>query len=102
MLVEVANANGPEVKAKTWAELKDDKMPLAVHRKKRKESAKKGKKTAQSFNFGSSMRAAKTASTQIQKLKNPAIEGTKPEECEELGAQLEALRDELAKRFETV
>ena len=41
------------------------------------------------------MRAVKTASTQLQKLKGPEVESIPTEKRQELRAQLEALRDEL-------
>ena len=41
------------------------------------------------------MRAVKTASTQLQKLKGPDIEGITVEERQKLREQLEALRGEL-------
>ena len=95
MITEVAKAEGLKARAKEWEQLKDSGFTQAAYRKKKKKSPTKDKSTGQSFNFGTSMRAVKTASTQIQKLKSPEIEGIKPNEREELRAQLETLRGEL-------
>lgn len=49
----------------------------------------------QKFNFGSSMRAVKTASTQLQKLKGADLGDIDADKQQELRAELEALRAEL-------
>ena len=95
VLVAVAKAKGPEAKVKRWEKLKDSGMTQAAYRKKNKKGSGKDKGKDQSFNFDSSMRAVKTASTQLQKLKGPVIESIPTKERQELRAQLEALRAEL-------
>jgi hypothetical protein len=93
VLAEVAKAKGPKARAKKWEQLKDSGMTQAAYKKKKKASSEKDK--APGFNFGNSMRAIKTASTQIQKLKGPEMESITTEERQELHTQLEALRGEL-------
>ena len=93
VLVEVAKSRKPEVQAKKWEKLKDSGLTQAAYRKKKKKES--GKSGGQKFNFGSSMRAVKTASTQLQKLKGPEIESISTKERQELREQLEALRAEL-------
>jgi len=93
VLVEVAKAKGPKARAKKWEQLKDSGLTQAAYKKKKKEAAASGE--GQKFNFGSSMRAVKTASTQLQKLKDSAIENISTDERQKLRDQLEALRDEL-------
>jgi ParB family chromosome partitioning protein len=93
VLVEVAKAKGPKARAKKWEQLKDSGMIQAAYRKKKKESAEKDK--TQSFDFGSSMRAIRTASTQIKKLKGQEIESIDNEIKQSLHIELEILRDEL-------
>ncbi len=93
VLVVVAKAKGPEAQAKRWEELKDSGLTQAAYRKKKKKGSEKAE--GQKFNFGSSMRAVKTASTQIQKLKGPGIESIPPDERHKLREQLEKLRGEL-------
>ena len=93
VLVEVAKSRKPEVQARKWEKLKDSGLTQAAYRKKKKDAA--GKSGGQKFNFGSSMRAVKTASTQLQKLKGPEIESIPTEERQKLREQLEALRAEL-------
>ena len=93
VLVAVAKAKGPEAKSKKWEKLKDSGLTQAAYKKKKKEAAESGK--SQSFSFGSSMRAVKTVSTQLQKLKGPGIENIPTDKRQELRVQLEALRVEL-------
>ena len=93
VLVEVAKAKGPEAKAKKWEKLKDSGLTQAAYKKKKKEASASGE--VQKFNFGSSMRAVKTASTQLLKLKESAIESIPTDERQKLRTELEALRDEL-------
>jgi len=93
VLVEVAKAKGPKARAKKWEQLKDSGLTQAAYKKKKKEASEKGE--GQKFNFGSSMRAVKTASTQLQKLKGVDMEGVDADKQQELRTQLEALRDEL-------
>ena len=93
VLIEVAKAKGPEAKAKKWEKLKDSGITQAAYKKKQKE--KITQLQGKGFNFGSSMRAVKTASTQLQKLKNPEIGSIPPEQMQELRTQLETLRKEL-------
>ena len=93
VLVAVAKAKGPEAKVKRWEKLKDSGMTQAAYKKKKKEASEKG--GGQGFKFGSSMRAVKTASTQLQKLKGPEIDSISTEERQKLRVQLEALRAEL-------
>lgn len=93
VLVEVAKSRKPEVQARKWEKLKDSGLTQAAYRKKKKDAAEKSE--GQKFNFGSSMRAVKTASTQLQKLKGPEIESISTKERQELREQLEALRAEL-------
>jgi len=93
VLVEVAKSRKPEAQAKKWEKLKDSGLTQAAYRKQKKESAERGE--GQKFNFGSSMRAVKTASTQLQRLKGPEIGSIQPEQKQELRVQLEALRAEL-------
>lgn len=93
VLVAVAKAKKPQAQAKKWEKLKDSGLTQAAYRKKKKDAAESGK--GQKFNFGSSMRAVKTASTQLQKLKGPEIESIPTEERQKLREQLEALRAEL-------
>ncbi|AGW13842.1 ParB/RepB/Spo0J family partition protein [Megalodesulfovibrio gigas] len=98
VLVEVAKAKGPKAKAKKWDHLKDSGMTQAAYKKKKKEAAEMDEERG--FNFGSSVRAVKTASTQLQKLKGPDIGSIQPEQREELRTQLETLRDELEQVLE--
>jgi len=93
VLVAVAKAKGAEAQAKRWEKLKDSGLTQAAYRKKKKKAAVSGE--GQKFNFGSSMRAVKTASTQLLKLKGAAIESIPTKERQELREQLEALRAEL-------
>ncbi len=93
VLVEVAKSRKPEAQAKKWEKLKDSGFTQAAYRKQKKKAAERGEK--QKFNFGSSMRAVKTASTQLQKLKGSEIVSIPSEQMQELRVQLEALRDEL-------
>lgn len=93
VLVEVAKAKGPKARAKKWEQLKDSGLTQAAYKKKKKEADESG--AGQKFNFGSSMRAVKTASTQLQKLKGTEIESIPTKERQELREQLEALRAEL-------
>lgn len=93
VLVAVAKAKGPEAKTKKWEKLKDSGLTQAAYKKKKKEAAESG--NGQVFNFGSSMRAVKTASTQLQKLKGPEIGSISTDERQKLRTELEALRDEL-------
>lgn len=95
VLVEVAKAKGPKAKAKKWDQLKDSGLSQSAFRKKKKKSVEKDKSTGQSFNFGSSIRAVKTASTQIQKLKGVDMGGIDADKQQKLRSQLETLRDEL-------
>ena len=93
VLVAVAKAKGAEAKAKKWEKLKDSGLTQAAYRKKKKEATESGK--GQKFNFGSSMRAVKTASTQLLKLKGSMTESIPTDERQKLRTELEALRDEL-------
>jgi len=93
VLVAVAKAKGPEAQAKRWEKLKDSGITQATYKMKKKQ--KLAQMQGQRFNFGSSMRAVKTASTQLQKLKGPEIASIPTDERQRLRTQLEALRDEL-------
>jgi hypothetical protein len=93
VLGEVAKAKGPKARAKKWEQLKNSGLTQAAYKKKKKEASENGE--GQKFNFGSSMRAVKTASTQLQKLKDVDMEGVDADKQQELRTQLEALRDEL-------
>lgn len=93
VLVAVAKAKKPEAQAKRWDKLKDSGMTQAAYKRKKKE--KLAQAQDQNFNFGSSMRAVKTASTQLQKLKGSMIESIPTDERQKLRTELEALRDEL-------
>ena len=95
VLVAVAKAKKPEAQAKRWEKLKDSGITQAAFRRNEKKSSDKDKGKSQSFSFGSSMRAVKTASTQLHKLKSPDIESIQPEERQKLRAELEKLRGEL-------
>lgn len=93
VLVAVAKAKGPEAQAKRWEKLKDSGLTQAAYKRKKKEAAEKS--DGQGFKFGNSMRAVKTASTQLQKLKGADLEGIDADKQQELRAELEALRAEL-------
>ncbi|MBF0480253.1 MAG: ParB N-terminal domain-containing protein [Desulfovibrionaceae bacterium] len=93
VLVAVAKAKGSEAQAKRWEKLKDSRITQSAYKKKRKQ--KLAQVQEQRFNFGSSMRAVKTASTQLQKLKGPEIASIPVDERQKLRTELEALRDEL-------
>jgi ParB family chromosome partitioning protein len=95
VLVAVAKAKKPEAQAKRWEKLKDSGITQAAFRRNEKKSSDKDKGKSQSFSFGSSMRAVKTASTQLQKLKGPEIESISTEERQKLREQLEKLQGEL-------
>lgn len=68
--------------------------------KKKKEAVERGE--GQRFNFGSRLRTVKTASTQLQKLKGPAIGSIPPGQKQELRVQLEALREELEQALRVI
>jgi len=93
VLVEVAKAKGPKARAKKWEQLKDSGLTQAAYKKKKKDAAASG--VGEKFNFGSSLRAVKTASTQLLKLKGPVIESIPTDERQKLRTELEALRVEL-------
>lgn len=93
VFVEVAKEKGPKSMAKKWEQLKNSGLTQASYRKKKKEKLAQAQE--QKFNFGSSMRAVKTASTQLLKLKGAAIESIPTDERQKLRTELEALRAEL-------
>ena len=93
VLVEVAKAKGPKARTKKWDQLKDSGLTQAAYKKKKKKESEK--RDGKGFNFGTSMRAIKTASTQIKKLKDQEIESIDNEVKQNLRVELEALRDEL-------
>ena len=90
---EQAKTKGAEARAKKWEKLKDSGMTQAAYKKKKKEAAEKN--DGQGFKFGSSMRAVKTASTQLLKLKGSVIESIPADERQKLRTELEALSTEL-------
>lgn len=98
VLVEVAKAKGPKAKTKKWDQLKDSGLTQAAYKKKKKEASDNS--DGRGFNFGTSMRAVKTASTQIQKLKGVDMGDIDADKQQELRTQLETLRDELEQVLE--